>query len=41
MSVELAIILVSRTVLTRRAPTPVSVAMVLSLEETSRHAKVN
>ena len=41
MSAQLIIMAVSRSVLTRRAPTTVSVKVVMSLEETSRHAKVN
>jgi len=40
MSVLLVIILVSRSVLTQRAPTPVNVVEVMSLEKTSVHAKV-
>ena len=40
MSVLLVIIPVSRSVLTQRAPTPVNVAVVMSLEETSVHVEV-
>ena len=40
MNVLLVIILVSKSVLTQRAPTPVNVAMAIHLGETNVHVKV-